>query len=202
LDTESRVLGDPNPDWRGGIGMQLQWKDLDFSFLFEHSHGGDYINRTRVVLYGFGVHEDVAQEITLSEDLVNVNGDVFPAGTTVRGNIANFGEGNVLLDESWYRGIGGGLGFNKTNDLFIEDATWTKLRNVTLGYTFSDLKVTKKLALDSFRISVTGRDLILWTGIKDVDPETNNYGVSNAFGMNYFNNPGTRSILFNVQANF
>ncbi|MCK0159110.1 SusC/RagA family TonB-linked outer membrane protein [Allomuricauda sp. F6463D] len=202
LDTDSRVLGDPNPDWRGGLGMELQWNDFDFSFLFEHSHGGDYINRTRVVLYGFGVHEDVAQEVTLTEDLVNVNGDVIPAGTTVRGNIDNFGGGNVLLDESWYRGIGGGLGFNKTNDLYIEDATWTKLRNVTFGYTFSDLKVTKKIALDSFRISVTGRDLILWTDIKDVDPETNNYGVSNAFGMNYFNNPGTRSILFNVQANF
>ncbi len=202
LDTESRVLGDPNPDWRGGIGMQLNYKGLDFSFLFEHSHGGDYINRTRVVLYGFGVHQDVANEVTLSEDLINVNGDVFPAGTTVRGNIADFGGGNVLLDESWYRGIGGGLGFNKTNDLFIDDATWTKLRNVTLGYTISDLKLTEKFAFDSMRISVTGRDLILWTGIKDVDPETNNYGVSNAFGMNYFNNPGTRSILFNIQANF
>lgn len=202
LDTESRVLGDPNPDWRGGIGMQLNYKGLDFSFLFEHSHGGDYINRTRIVLYGFGVHEDVAKEVTLTEDLVNVNGEVFQAGTTVRGNIADFGAGNVLLDESWYRGIGGGLGFNKTNDLFIEDATWTKLRNVTLGYTFSDLKLSKKMALDSFRISVTGRDLILWTGIQDVDPETNNYGVSNAFGMNYFNNPGTRSVLFNIQANF
>ncbi|MBO0356093.1 MULTISPECIES: SusC/RagA family TonB-linked outer membrane protein [Flavobacteriaceae] len=202
LDTESRVLGDPNPDWRGGIGMQLNFKGLDFSFLFEHSQGGDFINRTRVVLYGFGVHKDVAQEVTLTEDLVNVNGDVILAGTTVRGNIADFGGGDVLLDESWYRGIGGGLGFNKTNDLFIEDATWTKLRNVTLGYTFSGLKLSKKLALDSFRISVTGRDLILWTGIKDVDPETNNYGVSNAFGMNYFNNPGTRSILFNLQANF
>ena len=202
LDTDSRVLGNPNPDWRGGIGMQLNYKNLDFSLLFEHSHGGDYINRTRIVLYGFGVHEDVSQEVTLSEDLVNVNGNVIPSGTTVRGNIADFGAGNVLLDESWYRGIGGGLGFNKTNDLFIEDATWTKLRNVTLGYTFSDLKLSKKLALDSFRISVTGRDLILWTRIKDVDPETNNYGVSNAFGMNYFNNPGTRSILFNLQANF
>ncbi|SFC40410.1 TonB-linked outer membrane protein, SusC/RagA family [Flagellimonas taeanensis] len=202
LDTDSRVLGDPNPDWRGGVGMQLNYKNLDFSFLFEHSQGGDYINRTRIVLYGFGVHEDVSQEVTLSEDLVNVNGDIIPAGTTVRGNIADFGAGNVLLDESWYRGIGGGLGFNKTNDLYIEDATWTKLRNVTLGYTFSGIKLSKKLALDSFRISVTGRDLILWTGIKDVDPETNNYGVSNAFGMNYFNNPGTRSILFNLQANF
>ncbi len=202
LDTDRRVIGDPNPDWRGGLGMELKWKNLDFSFLFEHSQGGEYINRTRVVLYGFGVHEDVANEVTLTEDLTNLNGNVFTAGTTVRGNIKDFGAGNVLLDESWYRGIGGGLGFNKVNDLYIEDATWTKLRNVTLGYTFNQLKVSSKLSLESLRISVTGRDLILWTDLVGVDPETNNYGVSNAFGMNYFNNPGTRSILFNLQANF
>tara|TARA_R110002051_G_scaffold299698_1_gene366902 strand:+ start:140 stop:3625 length:3486 start_codon:yes stop_codon:yes gene_type:complete len=202
LDRDRRVIGDPNPDWRGGLGLELKWKNIDFSFLFEHSQGGEFINRTRVVLYGFGVHKDVANEVTLTEDLVNLNGDVFTAGTTVRGNIENFGAGNVLLDEAYYRSIGGGLGFNKLNDLYIEDATWTKLRNVTLGYTFSGLKVSSKLSLESLRISVTGRDLILWTDLVGVDPETNNYGVSNAFGMNYFNNPGTRSILFNLQANF
>jgi TonB-linked SusC/RagA family outer membrane protein len=202
LDRTRRVLGDPNPDWRGGLGLELKWKNLDFSFLFEHSQGGEFINRTRVVLYGFGVHEDVANEVTLTEDLVNINGQVFTAGTTVRGNIDNFGAGNVLLDESYYRGIGGGLGFNKLNDLYIEDATWTKLRNVTLGYTFSNLKVSSKLSLESLRVSITGRDLILWTDLIGVDPETNNYGVSNASGMNYFNNPGTKSILFNLQVNF
>lgn len=202
LDTDRRVLGDPNPDWRGGLGMNLNWKGLDFSFLFEHSQGGEYINRTNVVLYGFGNHVNVAKEVTLTEDLTNIAGTVFPAGTTVRGNVEDFGAGNVLLDEKYYNGIGGGLGFNKLNDFFIEDATWTKLRNVTLGYTFNGLKVSSKLSLESLRVSVTGRDLILLTNVTDVDPETNNYGVSNASGMNYFNNPGTRSILFNLQVNF
>ncbi|OGS70318.1 MAG: hypothetical protein A3F91_03245 [Flavobacteria bacterium RIFCSPLOWO2_12_FULL_35_11] len=202
LDLNRRVLGDPNPDWRGGLGMDLNWKGLDFSFLFEHSQGGEYINRTNLVLYGFGNHVNVAKEITLTEDLTNIAGTVFTAGTTVRGNIEDFGAGNVLLDEKYYRGIGAGLGFNKLNDLIIEDATWTKLRNVTLGYTFNGLKVSSKLSLESLRVSVTGRDLILWTDVIDVDPETNNYGVSNASGMNYFNNPGTRSILFNLQVNF
>ncbi|WP_166437217.1 SusC/RagA family TonB-linked outer membrane protein [Niastella caeni] len=202
VDTKSRVLGDPNPDWRGGVGMTFNWKKLDFSFLFEHSHGGDYINRTRITLYGFGTHADVGNEITLTEALKNVNGVTFAAGTTLRGNIANFGGGNVLLDEAWYNGRGGGLGFNKVNDLYVEDATWTKLRNVTLGYTFSNIQLTKKILFNSIKLSVTGRDLILWTKLKGVDPETNNYGVSNAFGMNYFNNPGTKSVLLNLQVTF
>lgn len=202
VDTKSRVLGNPNPDWRGGLGMELKWQKIDFSFLFEHSQGGDFINRTRVVLYGFGTHADVGNEITLTEALKNVNGITFAAGTTLRGNIANFGAGNVLLDEAWYNGRGGGLGFNKVNDFFIEDATWTKLRNVTLGYTFSKIQLAKKIHFNSIRLSATGRDLILWTKLKGVDPETNNYGVSNAFGMNYFNNPGTKSFLLNLQVTF
>lgn len=202
VDTKSRVLGDPNPDWRGGLGMEFKWKKFDFSFLFEHSYGGDYINRTRLTLYGFGTHADVANEITLTEALKNVNGVIFAAGTTLRGNIDNFGAGNVLLDEAWYNGRGGGLGFNKVNDLYIEDATWTKLRNVTLGYTFSKVKLTNKILFNSIKLSFTGRDLILWTKLKGVDPETNNYGVSNAYGMNYFNNPGTKSFLLNLQVTF
>lgn len=201
LDTERRVIGNPNPDWRGGLGANLNYKNFDFSFLFEHSQGGDFINRTRIVMYGFGTHGDVGNEVTLTEDLVNINGQTIVAGTTVRGNITDFGAGNVLLDEAWYTGIGGGLGFNKVNDLFIEDATWTKLRNVTLGYTLSP-DLLKKIRLQSLRVSASGRDLFLWSDIIGVDPETNNYGVSNAFGMNYFNNPGTKSFLFSIQATF
>ncbi|GMN11095.1 TonB-dependent receptor [Croceitalea sp. MTPC9] len=201
VDTERRVIGDPNPDWRGGAGMQLNFKGFDFSFLFEHSQGGDFINRGRIVMYGFGTHADVGNEVTLTEDLVNVNGDVFSAGTTVRGNITDFGAGNVLLDESFYRTRGGGLGFNKLNDLYVEDATWTKLRNVTLGYTF-DRNRYKNFPLKSLRIALTGRDLILWTDIVGSDPETSYYGISNASGMDYFTNPSTRSVLFNLTATF
>jgi hypothetical protein len=87
------------------------------------------------------------------------------------------------------------------NDLYVEDATWTKLRHVTLGYTFTNINVFQGVNIQSLRFSVTGRDLFLWTGLNGVDPETNNYGVSNAFGMNYFNNPGTRSVTFNLQVN-
>lgn len=203
LDPVNRVLGDPNPDWRGGTGLDIKYKNFDLNILFERSQGGVYINRTNIVLYGFGTHQHVSNEVTLTEDLVNHSGVTIPAGTTVRGNIEDFGAGNVLLDESWYRAsIGGGLGFSKANDLFMDDATWTKLRNVTLGYTVNSVNVSSRFAFESIRFSVTGRDLILWTKVRDVDPETNNYGVSIVSGMNYFNNPGTRSLLFNLQLNF
>jgi len=202
LDTKARVLGDPNPDWRGGIGFQLNYKNFDLSVLFEHSQGGDFLDRTRLTLYGFGQHVDVSNEVTIPYDMPNVNSGTtikYHAGDIVRGNLEDFGGGLVILDEAWYNGKGGGLGFSHVNDLFVEDATWTKLRNVTLGYTFKKLKVSSKMTFSSVRLSVTGRDLILWTKLVGVDPDSNYYGVSNVSGMNYFNNPGTRSVLFNLQ---
>ena len=202
LSTGNVVLGDPNPDWRGGFGMDFRYRDFDLSFLFEHSHGGKYINRTQLTLYGFGVHEDVANEVTLTQDVVNYNGQVFHAGETLRGNLYDFGAGTVLLDEAWYTGIGGGLGINKVHDYYIQDNTWTKLRNVTLGYTWQTRWLKQKLQLQAVRLSVTGRDLLVWDNLVGIDPESNNYGVSNAQGMDYFSSPATRSVLFTIEVRY
>ena len=202
LSTSNVALGDPNPKWHGGFGMDFSYKNFDFSFLFEHSHGGVFLNRTMLTLYGFGTHEDVSHEVTLTEDMKNYKGVTFAAGTTVRGNIQDFGAGNVLLDESWYNGLGGGLGVNKCNDLYVQDNTWTKLRNITLGYTLQSNWLKNKAKLNSIHLSVTGRDLICWSNLTGIDPESNNYGVSNAQGMDYFSSPATRSVLFNIQITY
>lgn len=202
LSTGNVVLGDPNPKWRGGFGMDFRWKDFDASFLFEHSHGGKYINRTQLTLYGFGTHKDVEGEVTLTQDVVNYDGKVFHAGETVRGNLYDFGAGTVLLDEVWYTGIGGGLGVNKVHDYYIQDNTWTKLRNVTVGYTWRSNWLKQKLQLESVRLSLTGRDLLVWTNLVGIDPESNNYGVGLAQGMDYFSSPATRSALFTVEIRY
>lgn len=202
LSTGNVVLGDPNPDWRGGLGMDFRYKDFDLSFLFEHSHGGKYINRTQLTLYGFGVHEDVANEVTLTQDVVNYNGELHHAGETIRGNLYDFGAGTVLLDEAWYTGLGGGLGINKVHDYYVQDNTWTKLRNITLGYTWQNRWLKQHLLLQAVRLSVTGRDLLVWDNLVGIDPESNNYGVSNAQGMDYFSSPATRSVLFSIEIKY
>lgn len=202
LSTGNVVLGDPNPDWHGGFGMDFRYKDFNFSFLFEHSQGGKYINRTQLTLYGFGTHEDVAKEVTLTQDMVNYNGQVFHAGETVRGNLYDFGAGTVLLDEVWYTGIGGGLGINKVHDYYIQDNTWTKLRNVTLSYNWHSLWLKRHTQLQNIRFSVVGRDLLVWDHLVGIDPESNNYGVGLAQGMDYFSSPATRSILFTIEVNY
>ena len=197
------VLGDPNPDWRGALGARLNWKGFNLNVLFEHSQGGDFSPRTQWVLRRFGTTAETANRITLTQDIVNYAGNTISAGETVRGNIENFGGGDVLLDESWYRtGIGGGFGDNQAYNFSLFDATWTRLREITLGYTINSQTFQDKTKLGSISFAATGRNLFLWDDLKGVDPEVNQIGVSNGFGLDYFTNPSTRSFLFSVTVNY
>ncbi|SDK01768.1 TonB-linked outer membrane protein, SusC/RagA family [Catalinimonas alkaloidigena] len=192
----SGVIGNPNPDWRGGFGGTIDYKQFSLNVLFETSQGGDIYSGTRSIMYNFGTHADVGKEITLSEPLVNYAGATFDAGTTVRGNIADYGAGPVLLDESFYTTLGSGFGSLK--EQFIEDASWTRLRQVALSYHLASEGFQKKTKLHALDITATGRNLLLWTQVVGVDPETNLTGVSNGRGMDYFNTPGTRSYLLTL----
>ena len=197
------VLGDPNPDWRAGLGFNLSFKKLNLNVVLEHSQGGEFSPRTLHVLKRFGTTTETANRVTLTEPLVNVKGTTFPAGTTVRGNIKDFGGGNVLLDEQWYRrSIGGGFGDNQAYNFSIYDATWTKLREISLSYTLDSPSLKSTIGLSSVRFTLTGRNLININNIPGIDPEVNQYGTGNALGLDYFTNPQTQSTLLGVTFNF
>ncbi len=202
--TESpEVLGDPNPDWRGGLGLNLTWKNIGFNALLEHSQGGEFSPRSLWVLRRFGTTEETAGRVTLTQDLVNYDGDIIPSGTTLRGKIEDFGAGPVILDETWYRhGIGGGFGDQQVYNFSIADATFTKLRELSLSYTINSEAFRNATRLRSVVVSATARNLLNWNKIEGIDPETNQFGVSNGFGLEYFTNPMTASFLFSLGINF
>jgi TonB-linked SusC/RagA family outer membrane protein len=201
---EEGVIGNPNPDWIGSISNTASYKGVRLSVMFDHVEGGDVWNGTRGALRLFGTSKETATETTLTESVKNSNGVVFPAGTTVRGVVQDFGGGNVLLDETWYSATGSGLGngFTGPAEQFIEKGTRTRLREISLGYTFSSDKFRKASGLQSIDLSVSGRNLYLWTKYNGIDPETNLTGPSNGRGLDYFNNPSTRSYFFTVKINY
>ena len=198
------VLGNPNPDWRGSLGLNARFKDFNLNVLFEHSQGGDYSPRTQWVLRRFGTTEETAGRVTLDKDYVNYDGDVIASGETVRGNIHNFGGGDVLLDETWYRhGIGGGFGDNQAYNFAVKDATFSRIRELSVSYTFTSPAFRDMTKLSSITFRATGRNL--WAKYKElvgIDPATNQAGVANGFGLDYFTNPSTKSYLFTVSVNF
>ena len=197
------ILGDPNPDWRAGLGFNLNYKKLSLNVVVEHSEGGDFMPRTLWVLNRFGTTEATSNRVTLSQDLVNYRGNTVTAGTTVRGNIKDFGGGQVLLDENWYRtGIGGGFGDNQAYNFGVYDATFTKVRELSLSYLLDGDGLNSILGLDNIRLTATARNLININNVPGIDPETNQYGVGNALGLDYFTNPQTKSVLFTAAFNF
>lgn len=203
LTLSPEVLGDPNPDWRAGFGLRSSYKGINFSVLFDHSHGGEFSPRSLWVLRRFGTTQETANRVTLDQDLTNFDGDVIPAGTTVRGNIEDFGGGPVLLDETWYRhGIGGGFGDNQAYNFSIASAQFTRLREITLGYTIDSEAFRNKTKLGSVNLSISGRNLFLWDDIVGVDPEINQTGVSVGSGLEYFTNPSTKSYLFSLTVTY
>lgn len=195
------VIGDPNPDWQGSIFNTFSYKNFSLSVLLETLQGADIFAGTKSVMSDLGTWGGTAEEVTASQNLLDYQGNVIPAGTTFRGKIHNFGAGPVALTEAWYNGDGGF--FSGGNDeLYIEDGSWTRLREITLSYTASPQWLQERTGVESAQVSFTGRNLVLWSPFEGNDPDTNLQGVSVARGIDYFNNPSTKSYVFTLSLTF
>ncbi|MEL7834001.1 SusC/RagA family TonB-linked outer membrane protein [Fodinibius sp. Rm-B-1B1-1] len=218
------VLGDPNPDWIGGVTNTFNYKGVELSFMIDIKHGGDIWNGTKGALYTFGTHEDVGTMTTVSaneaQNLVTYGGSTIAdlansydngsyngyavqnddGSYTFRGRVHDFGGGEVALDESWYTDLGGGFG--PVAEEFIQDGGYVRLKQVKLGYTLSNEWLSSKTGLSSVNLSAQGNNLLLFTDYDGIDPATNLTGPSNGRGLDYFNNPNTRSLIFTLRVNY
>ena len=194
------VIGDPNPDWQGGVTNTFKYKNFRLSVLFETYQGADIYAGTKSVMRDLGTWYDTGNEVTATRNYFQSNGNIINIGETFRGNVADFGAGPVALTETWYNGDGGFFG-NGNDELYIEDGSWTRLREITLSYLWKSDWLKKSTSLKSVEFSVTGRNLFLWTKFEGNDPDTNLSGVSAARGIDYFNNPSTKSYLFSATLN-
>jgi TonB-linked SusC/RagA family outer membrane protein len=200
-DEVEGVIGDPNPDWQGAITSNIRYKNFRLSVLFETFQGADIYAGTKSVLADLGRWESTGNEVVADRNLFEANGNIINIGETFRGNVADFGAGPVALTEPWYNGDGGFFS-NGNDELYIEDGSWTRLREVSLSYRISSDWLQSKLGLGSLELSATGRNLILWTPFEGNDPDTNLSGISAARGIDYFNNPATQSYLFSLMLDF
>lgn len=191
-DPTTRVIMDPNPDWTGSIRTSLRFmRSVQISALMDIRRGGQVWNGTRGALIYFGTHTDTEiryQDVTFGENYF-------------RGPVVGPGAGmQVTLDEDWFLGNGGGFGDVASH--FIEDGSFVKLREISLGYTMDNAFVRSTLGLSSLDLRIAGRNLATWTNYTGIDPETNLGGAEVALrGIDYFNNPQTRSFVFTIGLN-
>ncbi len=190
-DPTNRVIADGNPKWTGSVRTALTWHKWQLSGLLDVRHGGDIWNGTRGALTAFGTSAftlDRGVERTFGKDIM-------------AGPVGGPGAGNpVVIDENWYAGNGGGFGTVASQ--FIEDASFVKLREVSLAYSFDEPWVTQNLGLSSIDLRVSGRNLHTWTDYTGIDPESNLGGAGVLIqGIDYFNNPQTRSFVISLGLN-
>ena len=219
-DATSGVIGDPNPIYRMGIINTLRYERLTLNVVVDFSRGGKVWNGTKGALYSYGTDKDMDMWTTISATqaatLKNWAGKtpsaVIAASTTqkryyvnsdgsvsFRGKIGNFGGPDVILDQDWYNaGPGGGINGAPT-EAFMEDGSFVKLREVSLAYTLP----LRFWGMQSATVSVTGRNLKIWTNYTGVDPETNLAGSgTNGLGIDYFNNPSTKTWIVSLQIEY
>ena len=200
--TSTEVIGDPNADWRAGLGSTFSYRNVSIFVLFDRVQGNDVFNGTRGSLYAFGTHGDQGNTVTVpSGGLRDVNGNILAAGTTYQGQIKDFGAGPVALNQAWYRGRGT-ASTTASYKQFVEDGSATRLREVTLNYTLTGEKLKRKLKLSSINFSLTGRNLFLWTKYTGIDPESNVSGAGLSRGQDWFTNPNTKSFVASILINY
>lgn len=192
LDHDSRILGNPQADWSGSLRTGLRWKNWSLSGLLDIRRGGLVYNGTRGALNALGTSKESGD---LRNTSVVFGQDFFP-NTPVAGP----GVGTqAVLDESWFQNYYSTFTF--LGQPFYEDAGFVKLREVSVGYSATG-GLARRLGLGSIDFRVAGRNLAVWTDYTGVDPETSLGGAeSGSRGIDWFNNPQTRSFVFSVTLN-
>jgi hypothetical protein len=192
LATTDGVIGDPIPDFLMGISNTFSYKSLSLSVLLDIREGGDVWCGTCGILDYFGVSTEtlLRDQTTIFEGVVQSTGA--PNNQVVPYSDPTINEGNNY----WRR-----YGFGDVDEGNVYDASWFRLREVTLTYTLPS-KLLKGTFIDGASISAYGRNLYLSTKYPGVDPETNLTGDTNGIGLDYFNNPNTKSYGFDVKLNF
>lgn len=197
-DPALRVIGDPTPRWTGAVRSGLRVGKVQLSGLLDIRNGGQIWNGTKGALYNFGIHGN-----TRLRNVPVIFGQTFTPGSAkpVATPIVGPGAGQtVTLGQDWYQGLGSGFG--PVASQFIEPGGFVKLRELAIGYTLDGGWVRNSLGLSSVDLRLAGRNLKTWTKYTGVDPETNLGGAAVAVsGIDYFNNPQTRSVVFTVGLN-
>ncbi|WP_124979607.1 SusC/RagA family TonB-linked outer membrane protein [Nonlabens xiamenensis] len=186
------VVGDPTPDWQAGISNTFTYKDLSLSFLVDIRQGGDIWCGTCGIIDFFGTSAS-----TLARDQSRVfQGTVAATGQPNTQSVPLFDPTISENNNFWRR-----YGFGGLSESSIYDGSWVRLREVTLGYNLP-ASFLDNTFISSAEISVYGRNLWLSTDYPGVDPETNLAGDSNGIGLDYFNQPNTKSYGVNLRVNF
>lgn len=198
VSTENAPIGDVNPDWTGSAINTLTYKGLSLGVQFDIRQGGVIWDGTRGAMSYFGTSAESGnrnQPVTFKGVLghIGASGDVVhyaPDGVTEVPKPG--GVNNVATTYSEYYWQNVGSSFVGPAEPSIESASWSRIRQISLGYELPK-SLIRKAHFTNISVTIFANNPFLWTKYQGVDPETSLAGPSNGQGLDYFNNPGTKS---------
>lgn len=143
-DNDRINIGKGIPDWVFGLNLGFEWKGIDFSMLLQGQYGVQTFNVTRRTdLYYINLPKSILNRWT--------------------------GEGTTNSQPRFT--YDGGANENyRTSNLWLEDASFIRARNVQLGYTFP-VSLTSKIGIERLRIFAQAENLFTLTRYTGCDPE-------------------------------
>ena len=176
------LLGNSTPRYNFGLNLDAQWKGFDMKVFFQGTLKRDYMPSDGATMFWGAVGYWQTNFFEPHMDYFRPADTTSPLGANVDGYFPRpLESGKNRLAQTRY----------------VQDASYVRLKNVTLGYTLPS-EWTKKFAVNNLRLFVSGENLLTITSLVDTfDPET--IGVGNWDGCTY---PLSQTFSFGLSATF
>ena len=181
IDLSDRtVIGNPNPDYTFGINLSVRYKSFSLSALVNGVYGNEIINGNLIQM---GNAEGLFRNI-LSDAYHGAWRPEKPSNSYPRiGYLGNDGPEFLAI-----------------SDRYVEDGSYLRLNNVTIGY---DLPIGENNAIKGANIYVTGQNLLTLTNYGGYDPEITSFMWTGLIsGVDWNGPPNSRNILIGLNLNF
>jgi TonB-linked SusC/RagA family outer membrane protein len=173
---DREFVGSAYPDFTYGISFNASYKGFDFNLFAQGVQGNKLFNALKYT----NMNASVGTNFNMLSNILNAWTPENPNSDIPRIS-AKDANGN----------------YGTTSDWYIEDGSYLRIKNVTLGYTLP-ASLTKRAGLNTLRIYVTANNLYTFTGYKGFDPEVG----MDEYGIDKGRYPQARSILFGLNVNF
>lgn len=188
---EQTSLGNGVYSWTGGWHNTFTYKDFTLGFLLDAKFGAKIFSGTNYMLYYYGMHKETLNGRTKENPI----GKIVAAGIDEETGKAN---ATAVSSQDYYRAI------TRANiaEEFVYDASYIKLRELSLGYTFPKAMLSRVKFVKGLSFSIVARNL--WTIMKhtpNIDPESA-LNASNGQGLELNGYPATRNVGFNLNVKF
>jgi len=197
LTQSDQIIGNIQADWIGGVYNKFTYKNLSLSVLVDIKHGGDVFSLDQA----YGLYTGLYPETAGNNDLGNPKRNaIADGGGIILPGVREDGSQNTTRIEA--NGVGSAYGTNAgPNQAFVYDASYVKLREVGLSYSFPK-KVIEKTAFSNLSLSFLGNNLwIIHKNLPYADPEAG-ASAGNVQGFQSGVMPSTKVYSINLKASF